>query len=106
MAEEIEVRAFGKLHFLFKQRGLEQPQTVTFNGPLTAEQLREKMDIPQEDVEVVFINHRICPLATSLRSGDRIAFVPPGIPTIHRFMLGFYGAREEDEKLRSQNKEE
>ncbi len=106
MAQEIEVRAFGKLHFLFKQKGLEQPQTVALDGPLTAEQLREKMDIPPEDVEVVFINHRICPLATSLRAGDRVAFVPPGIPTIHRFMLGFYGAREEDEKLRSPKKEE
>lgn len=105
MSEGIEVRAFGKLHFLFKERGWEQPQIVIPAGDMNAEQLRKKMEIPLEDVEVVFINHRICPLETSLRAGDRVAFVPPGVPTIHRFMLGFYGAKEADEKLRDKNKQ-
>lgn len=86
----IEVRAFGKLHFLFKERGWPNPLDYEPAGPLTAEQLREKLNIPAGDVEAVFINRFIRPLDTVLQEGDRVAFVPPGIPTIHRFNLGFY----------------
>ena len=62
--------------------------------PLTANQLREKLDIKPEDVEAVFVNRTIMPLSTKLKDGDRVSFVPPGVPTIHRFNLGFYDAKE------------
>lgn len=97
----IEVRAFGKLHFLFKERGWEMPINIEPSQNLTAEMLREKLDIPAEDVEVVFINHRVCSLSTFLKGGDRVAFVPPGVPTIHRFMLGFYSAKDDTEDKNS-----
>ena len=100
MPGEIEVRAFGKLYFLFKERGWEQPKIIVSQGSPTAEELRKQLDIPAEDVEVVFVNHLVCPLATPLKEGDRVAFVPPGYPSIHRFNLGFYGAREVDKNLK------
>ncbi len=93
---EITVKAFARLYFLFKERGWENPQLYSFDQPLTADELREKLEIPREDVEVVFINSLIRPLSSSLHDGDVVAFVPPGIPSVHRFWLGFYGAREED----------
>ena len=93
---EITVKAFAKLYFLFKDRGWDNPQVYTFEEPMTADELREKLDIPKEDVEVVFINNLICPLSKTLQDGDELAFVPPGIPSVHRFWLGFYGAKEED----------
>ncbi len=93
----IEVRGFGKLYFLFKERGWDNPRHVPFTRPLTAKELRDEMDIGAADVEAVFINRLIQPLSTLLQDGDRVAFVPPGVPTIHRFMLGFYGAKEEEE---------
>ena len=93
---EITVKAFAKLYFLFKERGWDNPQTYRFEHPMTADKLRKELDIPKEDVEVVFINSLIRPLSTTLQDGDQVAFVPPGIPSVHRFWLGFYGAREED----------
>ena len=63
--------------------------------PLTARQLRDQLAIPSDDVEVVFINRLIKPLDTVLTDGDRVAFVPPGVPSIHRFNLGFYDVKKE-----------
>lgn len=90
----IEVRAFGKLSLLFKERGWPNPSPYEAEHPLTAEKLRDRLDLPSADVDAVFINHLIRPLSTLLAEGDRVAFVPPGIPSIHRFNLGFYAAGE------------
>ena len=94
---EIEVRALGKNYFLFRERGWPCPLYYPVEKELTARELRDALEIPAEDVEVVFVNRRVMPLSTPLKPGDRVAFVPPGTPTIHRFNLGFYGAREEKE---------
>jgi hypothetical protein len=91
----IEVRAFGKLYLFFKERGWPNPTIYYPKSSLTAGELREKLDIPSQDVEAVFVNHLIRPFSTSLKEGDRVAFVPPGTPSIHRFNLGFYTAKEE-----------
>jgi len=87
---KIEVLAFGKLHFLFAERNWPIPMIYEMDAPITADELREKLEIPVEDVEVVFINRLLKPRSTVLEPGDRIAFVPPGVPSIHRFNLGFY----------------
>lgn len=91
---KIEVRGFGKLQLLFSERGWENPFTYESEETLTVESLREKLDLPDGDVEAVFINRTIKPFSTMLSDGDRVSFVPPGIPSIHRFNLGFYEARE------------
>lgn len=90
----IEVRGFGKLDSLFKERQWENPLAYESDAPLTAEELRDKLDLPVEHVEAVFINRTIQPMDTTLSDGDRVAFVPPGIPSIHRFNLGFYDVKE------------
>lgn len=94
---KIEVLAFGKLHFLFADRNWPIPMSYELKEPVTAAELRQQLDIPSEDVEVVFINRIIKPLSTVLKPGDRIAFVPPGVPSIHRFNLGFYEVKEQSE---------
>ncbi len=91
---KIEVRGFGKLQLLFSERGWENPFTYEAEETLTAESLCEKLDLPAGDVEAVFINRTIKPFSTRLSDGDRVSFVPPGIPSIHRFNLGFYEAKE------------
>lgn len=90
----VEVRAFGKLLSLFNERGWSFPLIYKIEAPLTAAELRDKLDIPAEQVEAVFINRSIQPLSTNLTGGERVAFVPPGVPSIHRFNLGFYDAKE------------
>jgi hypothetical protein len=90
----LEVRAFGKLHFLFGERNWPIPLHYEYQEPITADQLRKELEIPAADVEVVFINRIIKPLSTVLQPGDRVSFVPPGVPSIHRFNLGFYEVKE------------
>jgi hypothetical protein len=91
----IEVRAFGKLYFLFKERGWPSPLYYTEKETLTAAELREELQISKEDVEAVFINRKIMHQSILLKPGDRVAFVPPGTPSIHRFNLGFYDVKDE-----------
>ncbi len=91
----IEVRGFGKLHFLFKERNWPNPLHHKEESLITAEKLLAKLEIPAGDVEAVFINRKIKPLSTELHDGDRVAFIPPGIPSIHRFNLGFYDVKED-----------
>lgn len=86
----IEIRAFGKLYFLFKERNWPNPLMYETKESLSADELRAVLDIPAKDVEVVFVNRLVKPLSTMLNPGDRVAFVPPGVPSIHRFNLGFY----------------
>ncbi|MDW7738801.1 MAG: MoaD/ThiS family protein [Bacillota bacterium] len=95
---EVEVCGFGKLFFLFKERGWENPHIHKMSGSLTARELMDELDIPAESVEVAFINRAIMPLSTRLKDGDRVAYVPPGVPSIHRFNLGFYDAKETDRR--------
>ncbi len=92
----LEVHGFGKLLFLFKERNWPNPLVYEADESLTAEKLRQKLEIPPEDVEVVFINRLVKPLSTALEDGDRVAFISPGVPSIHRFNLGFYEAKEQD----------
>lgn len=92
----VEVRAFAKLYLLFKERGWENPISVELSHSMTADELRQELDIPAEEVEVVFINRMVRPLSTTLHGGERVAFVPPGVPSVHRFWLGFYNQDGED----------
>ncbi len=96
--QEIEIHAYGKLLFLFKERNWPNPLVYEMEGPLTAAELRDRLEIPPEYVEAVFINRLVKPLSSGLQEGDRVAFVPPGVPSIHRFNLGFYTAKEKEER--------
>ncbi len=89
-----EVRAFGKLMGLFSGRGWELPYYYETDESMTAKKLGERLDIPLDQVEVAFINRTVKPLSTSLKDGDRVSFIPHGVPSIHRFNLGFYEAKE------------
>ena len=97
--KDLEVRGFGKLYFFFQEKNYPDPMFISYEGPTTANELRKKLEIPVKDVEVVFVNRHVKPLSTPLEEGDRVSFVPPGVPTIHRFNLGFYDAHEDPEDL-------
>lgn len=88
------VRGFGKLHRLFSERNWSNPLHYETEGSLTAADLINRLALPEAEVEAVFINRVIKPLSTPLQDGDRVSFVPPGVPSIHRFNLGFYAVKE------------
>lgn len=87
------IRMFGLLHSLRQERKL--PSVVEFAVPpegVPARGVAVELDLPVDEIEGVFINHVVQSLDGLIRPGDRVAFVPPGTPGPHRFMLGLYRA--------------
>lgn len=89
----VELRAFGSLQKIFTARGWGFPAAVEIFPGETPQSLMERLGIPAEEVEAVFINGRVERKDCPLQDGDRVALVPAGIPSVHRVMLGFYGKR-------------
>ncbi|WP_298433623.1 MoaD/ThiS family protein [Geobacter sp.] len=87
------VRMFGALHTFRKERGLE-PKTEVSIPPegRTARELARELGLPIKKIEAVFINHVVYGLDHLIQPGDRVAFVPTGIPGHVRLLLGIYGA--------------
>jgi hypothetical protein len=86
----IELRAFMDLAELFRERNWPSPLEVDIQGEMTGVQLLALLDIPQEKVEVVFVNGKAFdPPMAVVTGGDRVALVPPGVPGPYRALLGF-----------------
>ena len=87
------VRFFGNLHSLRKERGLPPVAEIWLpsEGRSGYEVARE-LDLPLNRIEGVFCNRLARGLDHLLHPGDRIAFIPTGVPGPHRFMLGIYAA--------------
>ena len=85
------VRMFGSLHILRKSRGLpsETEVVIPFCG-CAASALAHELDLPLEKIEAVFVNHQAYSLDHCIQSGDRVAFVPKGIPGPARGLLGIH----------------
>lgn len=87
------VRMFGALHTFRKERGLEPTIAVSIPPEgCTAYDLARNLELPMEKVEAVFVNHVAYSLDRMIQAGDRVAFVPTGIPGPHRLLLGIYDA--------------
>lgn len=83
------VRMFGALHTIRRERGLQS--TTEVHIPLegcAACDLARKLDLPLEKIEAVFVNHKVYGLDHPIQAGDRVAFIPTGIPGPSRFLLG------------------
>ena len=92
-----EVRMFGRLHTLRRERGL--PTSVSVDVPpegITAKQIALSLDLPLEQIEGIFCNHVIHGLSHVIMPGDRVAFVPPGTPGPHRVFLNLHHAEEDE----------
>ena len=87
------VRMFGALHTFRRDRGLQSTTEVYIPpGGCVACDLAANLGLPLEKIEAVFVNHRAYGLDHPIQAGDRIAFVPTGIPGPERVMLGIYKA--------------
>lgn len=87
------MRFFGCLHTLRRERGLSSEAEVHLPADgLTGEELARALALPLEMVEAVVVNRKVYGLEHRVRPGDRVAFVPRGIPGPHRFTLGIYSA--------------
>jgi len=90
MAGTIELRVFMGLVDVFKERNWSIPRLVRIDNGLTGLELMTMLNIPQQQVEIIFINGKVfLPLEAFIVPGDRVALVPPGTPGPYRVLLGF-----------------
>lgn len=87
--DSVEVRGFGDLKKLFDERNWPFPLTIDLAEQATAGELANKLDIPFDKIEIVFVNGTAQGLDYPVIPGDRVAFVPPGTPGPYRVILGF-----------------
>lgn len=90
----IEVRGFLHLNKVFKDRNWPTPLIYALAGPISGAELAEKLEIPLDEIEIVFVNGFAQSLDFLIQPGDRIAFVPPGCPGPYRIALGFYSKNQ------------
>lgn len=93
----IEVRGFLHLNAIFRKKYGIIPLIMELNEPITGEELAEKLEVPQDEIEVVFVNGFVQNLDYRIQPGDRVAFLPPGCPGPYRIALGFYGKNQDNE---------
>lgn len=87
------VRMFGALHSIRKERGLTSIAEVPVPSEgRTALDIARELDLPLDKIEGVFVNHIVYDIDHLVLPGDRIAFIPTGVPGPHRFMLGVHQA--------------
>jgi hypothetical protein len=87
------VAMFGLLHSLRRAQGL--PTTVALEVPaagIDARAIARELGLPEERIDGIFFNHVPAGLATRVRPGDRIAFVPVGTPASHPAFFGAFDA--------------
>ncbi len=85
----IEIRGFGNLQKLFEEKGWPFPLIIDIGEEICAFNLADKLSIPTENIEIIFINGRASALDSLIKPGDRVAFIPPGTPGPYRVLLGF-----------------
>lgn len=83
------VRMFGALHTIRKDRGLPSRAEVSVpEGGCAALKIARDLELPLEKIEAVFVNFKVCSLDHKVEPGDRVAFIPTGIPGSARLLLG------------------
>lgn len=84
---------FGVLHTFRREQGLEPVAGVSIPPEgRTAREVACGLGLPLDKIEGVFVNHIVYSLDHLIRPGDRVAFVPTGVPGPHRFLLNIFGA--------------
>jgi molybdopterin converting factor small subunit len=99
METNTTVRMFGALHTHRREQGLE-PTTEVCVPPqgCTGRDLACQLELPLEKIEAVFVNHVVRDIDHQIQAGDRVAFVPVGVPGPHRLLLGIFDAGRQGSK--------
>jgi sulfur carrier protein ThiS len=90
----VELRGFGNLNILFRERNWPFPMLFPLSNPLSGSDLLDLLDIRAEQVEVLLINGKVNTRDAEIKPGDRVALVPPGTPGPYRVLLGFVDRRQ------------
>ena len=90
---DVTVCMFGFLHSLRRERGLATTVEIEVPaGGVEARQIARELALPEERIDGIFYNHVPAGLGTTVRPGDRVAFVPLGTPASHPAFFGRFDA--------------
>jgi molybdopterin converting factor small subunit len=93
-----EIRGFLHLDAFFRKKHGAMPLIIELHEPITGAALAEKLEIPLDEIEVIFVNGFVQALDYTINPGDeRVAFLPPGCPGPYRISLGFYSKNQNNE---------
>ena len=89
MQTNTTVRMFGALHTFRKECGLASTVDIAIppEGRRAAD-LAQDLKLPMDKIEAVFVNHLVFDLNRVVQPGERVAFIPTGIPGPARVQLG------------------
>jgi molybdopterin synthase sulfur carrier subunit len=73
----VEVRLYGPLRDVFPDVALGERVEVELPDGATVGLLVEKLQLPSEQVKVVFVNHTVREDGYELQDGDRVGVFPP-----------------------------
>lgn len=93
----IEVRGFLHLDAFLRKKHGTLPLILDLKNPITGRDLADRLKIPYDEIEVIFINGLVQDLDYLIQPGDRMAFLPPGCPGPYRIAFGFYGKNQGNE---------
>ena len=74
----ITFRAFSQLREAFRQKGVTNAQALEIPDGITVLELVGMYGFENDEIEAVFINHKVMPKSTVLQDGDRVSLIPPG----------------------------
>ena len=77
MTINIQVKLFAALRQRYPHLGVGEPMTVELPEDATTGQLLAHLQIPDEQVKIVFVNHVICGRDHPLKDGDEVGVFPP-----------------------------
>lgn len=85
----MEIRFFGDLHESAAEKGWPNPLVVELDEECSAAELAESVGLPLDDIEGVFVDGKASPIGEGrVRPGNRVGFIPYGIPGPYRLLLG------------------
>jgi molybdopterin converting factor small subunit len=73
----VRVKLFATLRRHFPELDIGEPMTVELPEGATVGQLREHLDLPEEQVKVVFVNGTVRKADHGLDDGDEVGIFPP-----------------------------
>jgi molybdopterin converting factor small subunit len=73
----IQVKLFATLRQRYPHLGIGEPMTVELPEGTTASQLLAHLQIPDEQVKIIFVNHVIRDRGHPLTDGDEVGVFPP-----------------------------
>jgi molybdopterin synthase sulfur carrier subunit len=73
----VDVRLYGPLRQVFPDVGLGEQMEVELPDGATVGQLVEMLQLPADQVKVIFVNHTVREHEHTLEDGDRVAVFPP-----------------------------